>query len=31
VGTCSCRVAFLPSVSEETARKIVLSLGPVEQ
>jgi hypothetical protein len=28
-GTCSCRVVFLPSISLETARKIVLSLGPV--
>jgi hypothetical protein len=28
-GTCSCRVVFLPSISVETARKIVLSLGPV--
>jgi hypothetical protein len=29
-GTCSSRVSFLPSVPEETARKIVLSVGPVE-
>lgn len=29
-GTCSSRVAFLPGVTEETARKIVLSIGPVE-
>ena len=28
-GTCSCRVAFLPSLSEETVKKIVLSLRPV--
>ena len=28
-GTCSCRVVFLPSISQETAKKIVLSLGPV--
>ena len=28
-GTCSCHVAFLPSVGEEVARKIALSLGPV--
>ncbi len=28
-GTCSCRVVFLPSVGEETAKKIVLSLGPL--
>ena len=27
-GTCSCRVVFLPSIGAETARKIVLSLGP---
>jgi len=27
-GTCSCRVVFLPSINAETARKIVLSLGP---
>lgn len=27
-GTCSCRVVFLPSIAAETARKIVLSLGP---
>ena len=27
--TCSCRVAFLPSISQETVKKIVLSLGPV--
>jgi hypothetical protein len=26
-GTCSSRVAFLPEVSEETARKIALSVG----
>lgn len=30
-GTCSCRVTFLPSLSEDTARKIVLSLGPVKE
>lgn len=28
-GTCSCRVVFLPSISQDTARKIVLSLSPV--
>ena len=28
-GTCSCHIVFLPSVSEETVRKIALSLGPV--
>jgi hypothetical protein len=28
-GTCSCRVVFLPSIPQETAKKIVLSLGPV--
>ena len=27
-GTCSCRVVFLPGISHETAKKIVLSLGP---
>jgi hypothetical protein len=27
-GTCSCRVVVLPSIPLETARKIVLSLGP---
>lgn len=26
-GTCSCRVTFVPAVPEETARKIVMSLG----
>jgi len=26
-GTCSCRVTFLPAVPEDTARKIVMSLG----
>ena len=28
-GTCSCHIVFLPNVSDETIRKIVLSLGPV--
>ena len=28
-GTCSSRVLFLPEVSQEDARKIVLSVGPV--
>ena len=28
-GTCSGRVNFLPSVSTDTVKKIVLSLGPV--
>ena len=28
-GTCSCRVVFLPSISQETVKKIVLSLSPV--
>ena len=28
-GTCSCRVVFMPSIGTETARKIILSLGPV--
>jgi hypothetical protein len=27
-GACSCRVVFLPKISAETARKIVLSLRP---
>ena len=26
-GTCSCRITVLPSITEETARKIALSLG----
>jgi hypothetical protein len=30
-GTCSSRIVFLPEVSEETARKIVLSVGPVPE
>jgi len=30
-GTCSCRIVFLPSIPPETARKIVLSLGPVTE
>jgi len=30
-GTCSCRVTFLPSVSAETAKKIVLSLSAVRE
>jgi hypothetical protein len=30
-GTCSCHVVFLPSVTEEVARKIVLSLGPAPE
>jgi hypothetical protein len=28
-GSCSCHVAFLPSVAGETAKKIALSLAPV--
>jgi hypothetical protein len=28
-GTCSCRVVVLPSVAEDLAKKIVLSIGPV--
>jgi hypothetical protein len=28
-GPCSCRVVFLSSISEDTSKKIVLSLGPV--
>jgi hypothetical protein len=27
-GTCSCRVVFVPSIGEDLARKIALSLGP---
>ena len=27
-GTCSCRIAFVPSIDKETVKKIVLSLGP---
>jgi hypothetical protein len=30
-GTCSGRVTFLPSISEDVARKIALSLGPVPE
>jgi hypothetical protein len=30
-GTCSCRVAFVPGVPEETARKIALSLSPAPE
>jgi hypothetical protein len=30
-GTCSSRVVFLPEVPEETARKIVLSVGPAAE
>ena len=30
-GTCSSRVVFLPEVPEETARKIVLSVGPAPE
>lgn len=30
-GTCSARVVFLSSVSEETVKKIVLSVGPVPE
>lgn len=29
-GTCSAHLRFLPSLSEETAKKIALSLAPVE-
>ena len=28
-GTCSCHVQFVPSVGEDVAKKIALSLGPV--
>ena len=30
-GTCSCHISFLPSVPEETAKKIGMSLGPVPE
>jgi hypothetical protein len=30
-GTCSCHVVVLPSVPEETAKKIALSLGPAQE
>lgn len=30
-GTCGCRVVALPSVSEDIARKIVLSLAPAPE
>lgn len=30
-GTCSCRVAFVPGIPEETVRKIALSLAPVPE
>ena len=30
-GTCSCHVVVLPSIPEETAKKIALSLGPVPE
>jgi hypothetical protein len=30
-GTCSCRVVLLPSVPEETAKKIALTLGPAPE
>ncbi len=30
-GTCSCRIVFLPKISEDVARKIALSLGPAEE
>jgi hypothetical protein len=30
-GTCSGHLTFLPSVPEDTARKIVLSLGPAAE
>jgi hypothetical protein len=28
-GTCSCRVTWVPSVTEDVAKKIALSLGPL--
>lgn len=30
-GTCSARVLFLPEVTQEDAKKIVLSVGPVPE
>lgn len=30
-GTCSCHVVFVPSITEEIARKIALSLGPATE
>jgi len=30
-GTCSCHIAVLPGISEETAKKIALSLQPVPE
>jgi hypothetical protein len=30
-GTCSCRAVVLPLVPQETARQIILSLGPVAE
>ena len=30
-GTCSCHIVVLPSVTDETAKKIALSLGPVQE
>ncbi len=30
-GTCSCHVAALPSIPGDTAKKIILSLQPVEE
>lgn len=30
-GTCSCHVTFLPSVPEDIAKKIALSLGPAPE
>jgi hypothetical protein len=30
-GTCSCHVVFGPTITEEIARKITLSLGPVTE
>jgi hypothetical protein len=29
-GTCSCRVMFVPSITEEVAKKIAASLAPLE-
>ncbi len=30
-GTCSCHVVFVPSIGEDLAKKIILSLGPLAE
>lgn len=30
-GTCSCHVVFVPSITEDVARKIALTLGPAAE